>query len=58
MRAYKLSSDEWGGDGKLLEIVADLLFIRRGESIETERKRVFGEIYAAWDKAERDRATK
>lgn len=58
MRAYKLSSDEWGGDGKLLEVVADLLFIRRGENIETERKRVFGQIYEAWDRAERDRATR
>jgi hypothetical protein len=58
MRAYKLSSDEWGGDGKLLEVVADLLFIRRGENIESERKRVFNQIYAAWDKAERERATR
>lgn len=58
MRAYKLSSDEWGGDGKLLETVSDLLFIRRGEDSETERKRVFGQIYSAWDRAERERATR
>lgn len=57
-RAYKLSSDELGGDGKLLDVVADLLFIRRGENIEAERRRVFGEIHAAWDKALRDRATR
>lgn len=51
MRAYKLSSDEMGGDGRLLDVVADLLFIRRGEDSELERRRVFGEIYSAWDEA-------
>lgn len=56
MRAYKLSSDELGGDGRLLDVVADLLFVRRGENIATERKRVFAEIYAAWDKAVEERA--
>lgn len=56
MRAYKLSSDELGGDGRLLDVVADLLFIRRGENTEAERRRVFGEIYTAWDKAIEERA--
>ncbi|MCO5171454.1 MAG: hypothetical protein M9894_34570 [Planctomycetes bacterium] len=51
MRAYKLSSDELGGDGRLLDVVADLLFVRRGEDIAAERARVFDEIYAAWDRA-------
>lgn len=56
MRAYKLSSDELGGDGRLLDVVADLLFVRRGEDVATERQRVFNEIYAAWDKAVEERA--
>lgn len=56
MRAYKLSSDELGGDGRLLDVVADLLFVRRGENLEAERKRVFAEIYAAWDKAVEEQA--
>lgn len=51
MRAYKLSSDELGGDGRLLDVVADLLFVRRGEDSAAERRRVFDEIYAAWDRA-------
>jgi hypothetical protein len=58
MRAYKLSSDEMSGDGKLLDVVADLLFVGRGEDRKAERKRVFGDVYKAWDKAERDRATR
>jgi hypothetical protein len=37
-------------------VVADLLFVRRGENLEAERKRVFAEIYAAWDKAVEEQA--
>lgn len=59
-RAYQLASEERGAqaDGKLLDVVADLLFIHRGENVQAERKRVFAEVRHAWEQADRERATR
>lgn len=57
-RAYQLASDDQGVGGKHLDVVADLLFIKRGENTEAERKRVFAELRAAAQAADRERATR
>lgn len=57
-RAWLLASDEYGGSGKLLDTVADLLFVKRGENTDAERKRVFTEVKTAWAAADRQKATR
>jgi hypothetical protein len=57
-RAYQLASDDHGVGGKHLDVVAELLFIKRGENTEAERKRVFAELRAAAQAADRERATR
>lgn len=54
LRAYQLVSDDAGGaDDALLDRVAELLFIRRGEDTEAERRRVFELLEKAWAQAGR-----
>lgn len=57
-RAYQLASDDQGVGSKYLDVVADLLFIKRGEDTAAERKRVFAELRAAVQAADRERATR
>lgn len=57
-RAWLLASDEYGGSGKLLDTVSDLLFVKRGENTDAERKRVFAEVKQAWAAADRQKATR
>ncbi len=59
LKAYLLESEEFGAasaDGAMLATVSDLLFTKRGEDVSSERARVFGEVQAAWERAQEERA--
>ena len=51
LRAYLLESfdDDGSHQAELLDTVADLVFTRRGEDTDEERKRVFNLVYTAWE---------
>ncbi|MGE0712736.1 MAG: hypothetical protein AB7N76_33490 [Planctomycetota bacterium] len=50
-KAYELESLDTASltEARLLDIVSDLMFTRRGEDTKAERKRVFDQVRAAWE---------